>query len=39
MLEAARGPNARVVAVTSADRAAAVNAEHVNFFESITRVV
>ena len=39
VLEAVRGPNARVVAVTSADRAAAVNAEHENFFESVTRVV
>ena len=39
MLEAVRGPDARVVAVTSADRAAAVNAEHDGFFDSVTRVV
>ena len=39
MLEAVRGPSASVVVVTSPERAAAVNAEHPDYFKNIMKVV
>ena len=39
VLESVRGPAARVVAVTSPERAAAVNAEHDGYFEKVTKVL
>ncbi len=39
MLDAVRGPNAKVVAVTNAERAKAINeTERPGFFDEITKV-
>ena len=39
VLDAVRGPKGRVVAVTSPERAAAINAEQAGYFDKITRVL